>query len=592
MRPFLLSGLSVLALSVVAVPAMAQEPNPEVERLEEQLGILQAQIGAMEGQMSTLQSMAGDIAGEISRLRSAVADADADAQQEPQAQPTRPSDSINGELFDLNQSFTPTHEQLASDYHPEDAQISEWVRNPDSMRAIAGVRPDGQGQIERGYRLLRDTTFASPIPGRPLQPGGLRPTIELGKGSKATLGLSVPFQVRLDDNSITKVRSTNADGLNTSIDTAAGYRPAVWIPSFEISAPLEDGEGTLLSINPNDDDDTFDFADNLSLKLGLDFLAFRGIHYYETEREMDNLLDKAVDTCREEARLKALREAKTPDVSACNRGTIQSWVLQTKVANGTSSGFEFARPELATRFLAMPYNAPKNAIPTWGFGASVSYTSRDFSFRSLPDPSDLFVIGPSDPTDPDSDEKLLPNFAAMLPGANIDENEDILEIEAHGLLYWNLTSPKYQDNTGPAKMPGIMFVPQVTYRSSFDYYPNNQFSTCDFELSVSPFPKDCDDIRLGAPVNQETVTLSLEARSQLINVPYINRLGFAPKLSYGLDDNGWTFDLPLYFETKNEFSSGLRLRYEGGHEDIFNNSLDRAWSLSIFFSPLTFFGYD
>ena len=381
---------------------------------------------------------------------------------------------------------------------------------------------------------------------------------------------------------ICKRIGTDANG-DLGIECAPGFRSTILSPFVELSTPLTDGAGLIFTGTDDDDDETegIEFADKISVKAGFDWLNFRGVHYYETERAIAKLLDKAVGTCLKSIR--AQRDPKkknlnTSDEFICDRENIMDWILAYKVDKDTRSGFAHAQAELAEELANLQWRAPDKSVPTLGLGASVKYTTQDFKF-SQATVQELTV---------DGKDVVVPDFTRSL-ASSFTKPTDNFEVEAHGLIYVDLLGPTYRERTPAGTIPGILFVPQITYASTYAFVDDTKFTTCDFDPSIRQ--GKCADVQVDRPRRREITSLSLEARARMLNVPALNQIGFAPKVSYRFDDDGLIFDMPIFFSTKGEFTSGIRARYSTGLNDLLGNPIDDKWEVSFFFTPLTFTGF-
>lgn len=472
--------------------------------------------------------------------------------------------------------------QVAVRVNPHMIQKCDNDQLAEQLLLTSSQRSRTPDPFSRPARSTDESSFvdaASVVAGRPLQPSGLSPKVEVSKGANASLGVSVPFYGR-----------TEAKELCLSDKGCGpGYRSNVTLPSIELTAPLSGGEGLLFrrtfKDDAEEDEDLSDFQSGLGLKLGIDFLRFRGVHYASVEESLRSFLnDTAIPECRayfaEQAERGPLKPPNAADV--CSPERIVDWLLELKQDNTTAAGHVHARKaELVTQLHNAMWRAGEKDIPRLGLGGSVKFSFDDYKYRI----AQSSVLG----LNKDGDTIVMP-----VPGSGFvdakarDHSRDAFEVELHGLIYQNIEHPSRR-RTRLFAVPGLLYVPQVTWKREYAFAEGTEAEACVIDPAT---PADeCGKVRYEAPRKRENTELSLEVRGSFVNVPYLDKIGFAPKFSYNLDQSAHVFDMPVYVVSDNKFASGIRIRHSDGFDDLLGNSIDPKLEVSLFFAALNFKGF-
>jgi hypothetical protein len=424
-------------------------------------------------------------------------------------------------------------------------------------------RPDYVGTFGTRNRLLPGDDMTAQ-PGRPLQASGIVPQLEFGNSGRASITATVPLRI--------------APLCRSGCDAGgARYTRHALSAVGSFKTDLKDGVGTFLDRREREGRSDLDYLPGTSVKLGFDYLRYSRGDGSTTTKDIAGLMTRAVEACRL-ARHTASVSTGQPDATACEPEAIVDWIFAVKDDPSTPSGKAFRNAALADELRVLLAGSPAKELPSWGFGASLSASNTDYTFRQG-------VL--SEAIDPATGMRslLLDTATPLLPEI-VDGNRDYLA-EAHLFIYKEL------DRDTPTfapiwNIPGIMFVPQFTYKSEWGYRPGTKKSICSGG-GTTVNVVTCKDVQVDRPYRRGLSTFSTELRMKIEQIPVLGQIGLAPRIAYTFDDGATVYDLPIYFsDAKGEMSAGIRYRHvEGGRDLLGNREIDYD-QVSIFFTPLKF----
>ena len=375
----------------------------------------------------------------------------------------------------------------------------------------------------------------------------ITPAFQFGHSDRASIGVEVPL-----------IHWGNPCGESADPecerDGAGKFRkvfPRVLALSGGVSTSLTKGEGILFKRAEHDD---FDYLSGTSVRFGFDWYGFE-------PRSFGKIREDAADYII--AKLRPKCQARYGFESEKCRGAELAQYAFAKDQDG-----KYIETEAVDAITNMYFRAPPKADRRWGIGASVSYSSVDYSFV------DGFV---TEVVDDDGMISLEPILTGNLPAATTETRDNWL-FEVHGYTRLPLEA-----------LGRPMLTVQLQRKEQFSFRDGAGQNICSQTEGTGFTIQKCEERFLEKPVYNPETILSLGTRWRIKGLPF--EVGFAPQWRYVFESDQRVWDFPLYLGSKNELNGGIRLRRKRGGTDLLGNPLEGEDQILIFFTPFTFHGF-
>lgn len=521
------------AAGFLGAPAIAQAPAPDrLERLETLIAEQTAALEALREELAAAKSSADE------------------------AEPTtREGSPVSGTAAGYELSARPADCTLEG----EEAQ-SRALADPGALMTAcftfpqAALRPEGVAALD-AQAAASYQEVASAVPGRSLAPTGITPQIAFGNESEASLTFG----------STSYWRGCRTSGKNLCSEdhrSFESYSPGITNFSVTLTAKLDQGEGKFASLTGSD----FDLTSEAKIRAELSRAHFARVDRGQANTNLVAFMERIREACS--------KATDTP----CLDDAALDWLRLVKEDSDAPDGVALVNAELAQEFSNSFFRAPEGAIPRWGYGVGGELGKKAIAYLA-----GLSSIGP-DPDNPGKN-KLFTDLS-QTPTAMTSERVDF-KFDLHMFYAFGPLRPRPQDSAWPSR---TVVVGQLAALRDWRLPDGStDISVCDVPSGTtvtSAARLSCKKSNVAAPIRFDEIVASAEVRLDWQDLRLLKRLGFAPKVSYGLLDGGVVLDFPLYIGT--DLEGGVRVTHSFDGRDLLGNAKDPDTTISIFFTPLKF----
>lgn len=533
MRHGRLAWVPVGAVGLLGAPAIAQAPaSDRLERLEM---LIAEQTAALEAL----------------REEHAAAKASADEGEST----AREGSPVSGTAAGYELSARPAGCTLK-----DEAARSRALAAPGTLMTAcftfpqAALGPEGVAALD-AQAAASYQEIASAVPGRSLSPTGITPQIAFGNESEASMTVG----------STSYWRDCRTSGNNLCSDdprSFASYSPGITNLSVTLSAKLDQGVGKFASVTGSD----FDLTSEAKIRAELSRAHFAKVDRGQARTNLAAFVERIRKACS--------KATDTP----CLDDAALDWLRLVKEDSDAPGGVTLVNAELVQEFSNSFFRAPEGALPRWGYGVGGELGKKAIAYLA-----GLSSIGP-DPDNPGKN-KLFTDLSRT-PTAMTSEKVDF-KFDLHLFYAFGSLRPRPQNRAWPSR---AVVVGQLAALRDWRLPDGStDISVCDVPAGTtvkSAARLSCAKLNVAAPIRFDEIVASAEVRLEWQDLRLLKRLGFAPKVSYGLLDGGVVFDFPLYIGT--DLEGGVRVTHSFDGRDLLGNAKDPDTTISIFFTPLKF----